>query len=130
MIALDLVHEFHRFDNAEHLARIDHIADLDEHRRAGGGRFIKSPDDGGLDGNQGRVGQIGVLGRGRARAGGGRMDGRRRGIMHRRHDNLLRGRRLAALDPNAVVATLDFELGNACAHNGLDELIDFFNGHA
>jgi hypothetical protein len=41
----------------------------------------------------------------------------------------LRGDAHAAPDPNAVLAALDFQLRDPAGHHGLDQLVDFFNGH-
>src|ERR1043166_184750 len=48
-LRFDLVHEFHRLYDAEHLARLNRIADTYEGRRARGRRFVERPDDGGPD---------------------------------------------------------------------------------
>src|SRR5580700_941172 len=37
LVGLDLVHHLHRLDDAQHLADLDFIADLDKRLRAGGG---------------------------------------------------------------------------------------------
>src|ERR1043165_4208205 len=42
LVALDLVHHLHRFDDAEHLAFLPLAADLDERLRAGRSGAIKS----------------------------------------------------------------------------------------
>src|SRR5688500_16083316 len=48
-VGLDLVHELHRLDDAERVALLNRIPDLDERLRAGRGRPIERPDDRALD---------------------------------------------------------------------------------
>src|ERR1019366_5635189 len=45
---LDLVHQLHRFDNAENLAEFHRVAYFDEWRIAGLGRLVIGADDGRL----------------------------------------------------------------------------------
>src|SRR5712692_10547985 len=47
-LRLDFIHQLHGFDNAEHLARLDDIAYLDERRIARFRRLVVGPHDGGL----------------------------------------------------------------------------------
>src|SRR5690349_12607651 len=63
LVRLDLVHELHGFDDAQGLAFLDAIADVDERRRAGRGRAIERADHRALH-------DVAFLGR-RLRAGGG-----------------------------------------------------------
>src|SRR5689334_19925181 len=44
-VALDLVHELHGFDDAQHLAVLHRVTRLDEGRRAGRAGFVKGADD-------------------------------------------------------------------------------------
>src|SRR6185436_13406649 len=44
-LGLDLVHQLHRFDDADRLPASHLLADLDELLCAGGGRRVKSPDE-------------------------------------------------------------------------------------
>ena len=53
---LDLVHQLHRLDDAEHLAFFNRVADLDERRRARRRRFVVGADDGRLHDEQVGVG--------------------------------------------------------------------------
>src|ERR1700722_8395521 len=85
---LDLVHQFHRFDDAQHLARLYGITDLDEWWIARFRTFIESPDDRALHDHfvGGRRWSGGYAGRIRSRhslprrvRGIGRMPGHRRG---------------------------------------------------
>src|ERR1019366_1368666 len=55
-VGLNLIHELHGFDDAEDFARDDVFADGDEGRSIGGGRFVKSTDDGGFDVEEGGLG--------------------------------------------------------------------------
>src|SRR5713226_8061648 len=48
-LRLDLIHQLHGFDNAEHLAWLHDIAYLDERGIARFRRLVVSPHDGGLD---------------------------------------------------------------------------------
>src|SRR5689334_13824139 len=45
----DLVHELHRFDDAEHMAGLYALPDFDEGRGIRRGTFVKRADDGRLD---------------------------------------------------------------------------------
>src|SRR5256885_16290501 len=42
LVGFDLVHQLHRFDDADGLSRFDRISDLDEGLRAGGTRAVES----------------------------------------------------------------------------------------
>src|SRR2546429_300607 len=42
LVGLDLVHQLHRFDDADGLSRLDRISDLDEGFCAGGTRAVES----------------------------------------------------------------------------------------
>src|SRR5687767_11239239 len=47
-VGLDLVHQLHRFDDADRLPLLHGMADLDEHLRVGRGRAIEGADHGRL----------------------------------------------------------------------------------
>ena len=70
----DLVHELHRFDDAEHLILLDAIADVDERRRARLGRSVERADDRRLHDRelQGRLVERGGRGASAGAAGAGR----------------------------------------------------------
>src|SRR2546427_11254243 len=65
---LDFIHQFHRFDDAEHLSDLHDVAQLDEGRRVWRRRRVKSPHNGRLDEVQ------------PFRSFCGRLDGSRRGF--------------------------------------------------
>ena len=67
----DLVHELHRFDDAEHLILLHVIADVDERRRARLGRSVERPDDRRLHHRELELGVVGRQGAAAAMAAGG-----------------------------------------------------------
>src|SRR3954470_3726561 len=71
-LGLDLVHQLHRLDDAEHLALLHHCADLDERRVVGRSGPVEGPDEG-------RVHGEGVVGRRGSGLGSGLRRGRRIG---------------------------------------------------
>src|SRR5207249_9683592 len=73
-LRLDLVHELHGFDDAEHLAHPHAVAHVDEGRRAGIGRTIEGAHDRALHRDEAEL-----LGGGGGRGGGGRHRRRRKG---------------------------------------------------
>ena len=88
VLGVDLVHQLHRFDDAEHLPLLHRRADFDERRRARLGRPIERADDRRLDDRQLDVASSsassrgGAAGAGADGAGAG-GDGRRRGRRRR-----------------------------------------------
>ena len=103
-VGLDLVHQLHRFDDAERLSRAHHRADLDERRRVGAGRAVERPDEGAR--HVDRVVGHGRLGARRRRAPARACATRHRGAAPRRASR----RDLAAHDADASALVLVLEL--------------------
>ncbi len=138
LVGLDLVHHLHGLDDAQHLADLDLVADLDEGLGARRGRGIEGADHG-----RGDDVLVGLrLGGALAGAGGrrtprpaasgtARAAGRRMGWpggtvgaagcpAPRRH----------AADAHRLFALLDLDLGDAGFLQQLDQFLDFSNVHA
>src|SRR6185295_15860286 len=77
-LALDLVHELHGFDDAEHLPDLDVVAHAHERGGIGIGRAVEGADDRALDHGQAVGGFVGHGHRSRDGSGGRRL-GLRRG---------------------------------------------------
>src|SRR5262249_41643713 len=109
-VRLDLVHQLHRLDDAENVALLNRIADLDERFPAGGGsgRGIERSHHRALD-------DVAFGFGGRGRLGGGRCSGRRRwrsaGKRRERRAGSVRSLPERTSDPDALFALLDLQLG-------------------
>src|SRR6266581_3522115 len=123
-VRLDLVHQLHRLDDAQHLALFHPISDLDEGAGAGFAGAVKGAHDrrlhqvdaGGLDGLGTDGGRIEGL-----RQGGGRQ--RRRGGRRRARLAVPDGRPLHQLDLEAL--SLQLELDEARGLDVFHQLLDF-----
>ena len=119
-LGLDLVHQLHRLDDAEHLAGLHRVARFDERRGAGRGRVVEGADDGRLD-------EHGVGGMRRGGRGGGLRSGHGDGERGRHGDVL---GEVGEADAHAVLAALDLQLGDAGFDGELDQFLNLFVGHA
>src|SRR5580693_4710759 len=54
-LGFDLIHELHRFDDAQHLPRLDPFAHTHKRRRTRRSRFVERADNRGFDQNEVRV---------------------------------------------------------------------------
>src|SRR3989442_3643779 len=72
-VGLDLIHQLHRLDDANRLAFLDGLADLDEGLGVGRRRAVKGTDHGGLH-DMAFLARLGFSYRRRCRGGGGRAN--------------------------------------------------------
>src|SRR3990172_6292071 len=122
-VGLDLVHQFHRLDDADGLTLFDRLSDLDE--RIGGwrGGAVKRAHDRRLD----DVARLSP--RGFSRASGSRR-GARRQVQRRGRGRLRQGRPLRALDdPDLLFALGDLEFGDAGLLHQVDQLLELAQIH-
>ena len=114
----DFVHQLHRFDDAQHLAGLYRVADLDERRIAGLRRIVVCAHDRRLHDHlvaSGIAGAAALASRRTRRSRDNRFGARSRGCGdhgRRRFDR--------PANPHAVLAPLHFEFGNAAFHDELD----------
>jgi len=132
-IALNFIHQLHRFHDADHLSVVDVIADLHKRRRARRRRFIERAHNGRLHNVQSGVIVDGWFGLRRARATA-RLRQRQHAVAGRRS---LLGRHqprqsrkvcaalLLELDAHLQVAALNFELADLVFLQELDEFPQF-----
>src|SRR5687768_12550657 len=128
-LGLDLVHELHGLDDAQHLPDADAVSHAHEGRGVGIRRAVEGADDRALD-----HGEAGLGGRsrgrrrrwrslGRARSGGGRghLDRRGNGGDHGQGSGMVgrAGTRLA--DPQLHPLLLEFELGDLLLFEDLED---------
>src|SRR5260221_7825708 len=126
----DLVHQLHRFDDAEHRPRLHGLSDAHKGRAAGRRAFVERAHNRRLD-------QHLILGRSRRRTGGGH--GGRRGRGSRRWSgngglDLQGGEAYMPLalgppDAHAVLSSLHLELGDTALIYHVDQFTNLFNSH-
>src|SRR5216684_4123280 len=127
---LDFVHELHRFDDAEHRARLHRLAHTHERRRARRGAFVESPHDRRFD----EVFVIRCSRRRRRRGRRGRLGGSRRWRGNGRL-NLTGGEAhvmgfpLCPANAYTVVSPLHLQLGDTTLVHDLNQFTNLFNCH-
>src|SRR5712691_1696613 len=126
-LRLNLVHELHRLDDAEHLPGLDRVAGLDERRRPGSGRIVIRPDDWrfhqhlpGFRLGRWRWSASSRNGNLRRRSDWRRWLGRCRGVL-----------RIRPRPPDAetVFAALQFQFPDPAFIEDLQQLFDLVDGH-
>ncbi len=134
LVGLDLVHHLHGLDDAQHLADLDLVADLDEGLGAGRGRSVERADH-----RRGDDVLVGLGLRGRAARRPARPARRRAPRRARRAWPAARHVRQQvrhgaagrhAADAHGFLAFLDLDLGDAGLLQQLDEFLDLANIHA
>src|SRR5258706_9540666 len=127
--SLDLVHEFHRFDDAEHGARLHGLAHAHERRRARRRAFVECAHNRGFD-------EVFVIRCGRRWRRHGRS-GRRggwgwignRGLNLRGGEAHVMAFPLGPADAHAIVSPLHLQLGDTAVVDDLNQFTNLFNCH-
>ena len=125
-VGLDFVEKLHGFNDADNLALLDRVADLDEGIGSGRGSAVEGADH--------RAGErrAGLLRRGGSGRGGDFRGGNGHG--HRLGDgdglmDLNGGCAVAVDDSDPVFAFGDFEFGNAAFAHEVDQCLEFAQIH-
>src|SRR5690554_1126366 len=126
LVGFDVVHHLHGFNDAQHVAGLDGLADFNEGRGLGGWRAVEGTDHGRAHQVTGRLGRSGFGDRGSSRSGSGsRCSG------HGSLDVLLRGDRFLAVaaDPYGLLAFVNLQLVDAGLFKQFDEFLYFADIH-
>src|ERR1700678_1376317 len=126
-LRFDFVHQLHRFNDTEHLARVHRIAHFDEGRVTGLRGFIICPDDRRFDDVLIRMWRRNGWGASAGLSGFNQSGGHGRARPRGPHKNL---RFYLPSNANTGLAPLDFQLGDAAFHHQLDQLFDFVVRHS